>query len=256
MLSTLINPLRFTGVMSGIIDSNSFEQHFNSPSAWEKGLLVAVVQAGAMVGAPGGGLMADSMGRRTALVFAAVLFGAGGVLMALSSHLNLFLCARFGSGIGIGIASTVVPMFLAEISPSTIRGSLVACYQILICVGIMVAYGIDAVYSEQANGWRVPLGGMVVPAVIMACGMVLVPETPRFFLLKQGPTGVDRALRSLGRLRYATAPEDNSGSSTDNRTRNKRTAAKLRQEQEEEQEEEQEQEERGGEAGGGARSEE
>jgi MFS family permease len=105
--------------------------------------------------------------------------------MALSAHLNLFLCARFGSGIGIGIASTVVPMYLAEISPAAIRGSLIACYQILICAGIMAAYGVDTMYAEQTDGWRVPLGGMIVPAVFMALGMWVVPETPRFFLLKR-----------------------------------------------------------------------
>ena len=170
------------GVLSGVIDSDSFVYDFDHPSDFEKEMVVSVATLGAMCGAPAGGALADLHGRRFALIGSGMLFALGGAGMALAGSVTAFGAARFGSGIGIGVASSVVPMYLAEIAPVAGRGSVVAGYQIILCLGILVAYGVDSLFSQRAHGWRFPVGSMVAPGALMAAGMCVITEpSPRFF---------------------------------------------------------------------------
>lgn len=114
-----------TGVISGALP---FIQRSFSLSTFEQGLVVSVVLVGAAVAAIGGGSFSDRIGRRRALILAAVLFIVGALLSAVAGSMQLLVVARVIVGFGIGLASSVVPLYISEIAPANARGWLVSLY--------------------------------------------------------------------------------------------------------------------------------
>jgi sugar porter (SP) family MFS transporter len=183
-----------TGVISGAV---LFITKQFGLSAFSEELVVSMVLVGAAVGALSGGKLADRFGRRYMLLVTSVIFIVGALVCALCTSLGMLLIGRVIVGLGIGVSSTAVPVYISEISPPKARGWQVSLFQLAITVGIVAAYLVD--YALAASeGWRWMLGLAVVPGLILGLGMLAMPETPKW-LLKQGRT-ID-ARRVLTRIR-------------------------------------------------------
>jgi sugar porter (SP) family MFS transporter len=168
-----------TGVVSGAL---LFVRHeFGGLSAFEQGAVVSGLLLGAMVGALVGGRSADRLGRRPTLLAVAATFIAGIVLIVVSTNVWVLILGRFVVGLGVGAASNTVPLYISEIAPAAVRGVLVSVNQLMITVGIVVAYAVD--YSFAPSGaWRWMFGIGIIPAAALGLGMLLLPDTPRFLV--------------------------------------------------------------------------
>ena len=183
-----------TGVISGAL---LFLQQAFHLSSLMLGVVTSLALAGAAIGAAGAGPLSDRFGRRPILIATACIFIVGGLASAFAGSLAVLLAGRLLVGFGIGGASMLTPLYLAEIAPARERGALVSFSQLAVTVGILVAYLVG--YAFAASGaWRWMLGLGAVPGVILAIGMLLLPETPRWLA---GHGHVDRARVVLQRLR-------------------------------------------------------
>jgi SP family galactose:H+ symporter-like MFS transporter len=183
-----------TGVISGAI---LFIRQDFALSDFTVGLVVSAVLIGAVIGAALGGDLSDHLGRRKVIIAAAIIFALGAVGTATVPDVNLLILGRIAVGVAIGIASEVTPLYISEMSPSRMRGSLVSLNQLAITIGIVVSYLVD--FSLSAfQGWRYMLGLAAIPAVILSIGMLPLPDTPRWLI---NHNEADKARKVLKRIR-------------------------------------------------------
>ncbi|MDT7611613.1 MAG: hypothetical protein QOG96_6116 [Pseudonocardiales bacterium] len=184
-----------TGVISGAM---LYIKNDIQLSPIVQGMVVSGLLAGAMLGAGLAGKLADSLGRRRLILGAGAVFTLGTLGAALSGTAALLVGFRFVMGVGVGIASVVVPMYLSELAPKEIRGKLTSLMQLLVTVGIFVAYLAD--YALSGSGaWRWMIGLGVVPAVLLMVGIYTQPESPRWLVVNKG--SADEAEQVLISLR-------------------------------------------------------
>ncbi|GAB2684716.1 sugar porter family MFS transporter [Mucilaginibacter koreensis] len=163
-------------------------------TAAQEGWFVSSGLVGCIIGVAFSGELSDRSGRRIPLLLSAVLFLLSALGCAFMPSLSWVIAARLLGGIGIGIASNVVPLYISEIAPTGIRGRLVTYYQLAVTLGILVAYLTNAglvSYVADANGsffqkevWRVMLGLGAIPALLFFTGLFAVPESPRWLIQK------------------------------------------------------------------------
>ena len=185
-----------TGVISGALLFLRAAFHLSPIMA---GVVTSIALGGAAIGAAVAGRLADRYGRRPVLLATAIVFALGALVSAAATDLATLLAGRLVVGVGIGGASMLTPLYLAEIAPARQRGALVSANQLAVTIGILVSY--LAGYALAADAaWRWMLGLGAVPGVVLAIGMLLLPETPRWLA---GHGHVERATRALRRLRGA-----------------------------------------------------
>ncbi len=186
-----------TGVISGAL--LYLKKQFNLGSALQEGV-TATVLLGAVCGAASGGKLADSIGRRLAIIIFGIIFciGSGGTAAALNTPW-LFVC-RFIVGFAIGGASLIAPLYISEIAPSRIRGGLVFVNQVAITLGILLAYLVDYGFASASSswGWRGMFAVGVIPAGILTIGMFFLPDSPRYLI---GHGKEEEARSVIGRVR-------------------------------------------------------
>ncbi len=183
-----------TGVISGAL---IFIRTQFGLSTFQQELVVSVVLVGAATGALTGGRLADLFGRRFMLIITALIFIAGAIVCAGAPSLNFLVIGRLIVGLGIGFATSTVPIYISEVSPPQARGWQVSLFQLAITIGILAAYVVDYIYT-QSGGWRWMLGLAVVPGAILGLGMIGMPESPRW-LAEHGHS--DLARQVLARVR-------------------------------------------------------
>jgi MFS transporter, SP family, solute carrier family 2 (myo-inositol transporter), member 13 len=122
------------------------------------------------------------MGRRPALILADILFISGSLLMGLAATLPAVILGRFLVGLGVGVASVIVPVFLAECSELSCRAELVTANVLMITAGQFVSYLVNYGFSHVSGTWRWMLGVAAVPALLQLVGLRLLPETPQWLL--------------------------------------------------------------------------
>jgi len=183
-----------TGVISG---AELFFKNDFTLSTFELEVIVSGVLAGAAAGALAGGRLADLFGRRLLLIVTALIFAAGAIICAAATSPAVLIAGRIIVGLGIGLSSGTVPVYISEVAPADARGWTVSLFQLAITIGILFAYIVDYALSH-AQAWRWMFGLAVVPAAIFAIGMYFLPESPRW-LVRQG--NVDRARTVLARIR-------------------------------------------------------
>jgi sugar porter (SP) family MFS transporter len=190
-----------TGIISGalLFIADDFALSDNLQQA-----VVGALLLGAVLGALGGGPLSDRLGRRRSILVAAVVFALGSVASALAPGTAVLIISRFLLGIAIGFAAMVVPVYIAEISPSRSRGLLVSLNQFLITVGILLSYGVSYLLADAA-AWRWMLGLGLVPAVVLLVGMAFLPESPRWLI---GQSRRDEARSILERTEDPDADVD------------------------------------------------
>ena len=150
------------------------------------GLAVGSALLGCMAGPILGGTLSDLWGRRSTLIFAGLLFAAGSIGSALATNILQFELFRFLGGVGVGLASVVSPMFIAEASPPRIRGALVTVNQLAVVVGLSCAVIVSYFFSFGGH-WRWMLASNAAPVPIFLMGLLFVPESPRWMAQKNRP---------------------------------------------------------------------
>ena len=179
---------------------------------------------GCVFGAMGAGYLSDKIGRKKVLIITAVLFIISSLGAAIPANLTQFVLARFIGGLGIGAASMLSPLYISEISPAKIRGTLVSLYQLAIGIGINLIYFVNFKIAEQGNeawnvewGWRYMLGSGLIPAFLFLILLFLVPESPRWLIKKkrydeafdtlEKVNGKEKALEVVAEIKLALAHE-------------------------------------------------
>jgi len=183
-----------TGVISGAI---LFIKKQFSLSATLEEIVVSSVLVGAVAGATIGGALTGRFGRRKMIILAGIIFTASALGTALAPTVGWLIAARVVSGIGIGIASFISPMYIAELVPAKVRGSLVAVNMLAITSGIVVAYMVDYAFSSS-GAWRYMFGLAAIPSIGLIIGMWRLPDSPRWLISK---AKVDEAKQILERAR-------------------------------------------------------
>jgi len=150
----------------------------------ELGFIMSSAQIGCIVGALIGGSLSDFFGRKKTLFFSAVLFGLSAIFTAVAQDLVVFNAFRLVGGIGIGLASIVSPMYIAEIAPPSIRGKLVTINQFAICIGLLCAV-IVSYFLSFGHHWRWMFASEGLPILLFVAGLFFIPESPRWLIKKQ-----------------------------------------------------------------------
>lgn len=202
--------------------------------------VVSALLWGAVVGALFSGFASNKLGRRKTLLFSAVLFTVGSLICALAPSAHFLIGARFILGIAVGVASFTAPLYLAEIAPQSVRGAMISMYQLMITIGILLAFLSDTFFAAGAEAataakaasehlpalanpearmfdvwlcnildttrnqavWRWMLGVIAIPALLMGIGVIFLPESPRWLFLN----GLqERAEGVFGRLHFDDA---------------------------------------------------
>ena len=176
-----------TGVISGAI---LFISKDFGLSPFMQGAVVAALLLGAMLGAALAGPLSDRIGRRRLIMIAGVTFTIGALAAAAAPSAWPLVGARFVIGLAVGSAALVVPLYLSEIAPTELRGRIASLNQMMIVLGILAAFVVNAILASSGD-WRLMLGLAAVPSVVLLLGMISMPETPRF-LVRQGEEGEAR----------------------------------------------------------------
>jgi sugar porter (SP) family MFS transporter len=141
---------------------------------------------GAVIGALACGRITDILGRKKVILASAFIFITGALWSGFAPNFTHLLISRLYLGLAIGVSSFATPLYIAEISPTKIRGTLVSMFQLLITVGILAAYVSDSLLANDNNpeSWRPMFYVGVIPAIILFAGMYFLPETPRWLMNK------------------------------------------------------------------------
>jgi sugar porter (SP) family MFS transporter len=172
-----------TGVIGGamLFMQNDLGLHTHA----EQQLTVAILLLGAVVGAAISGWAADRFSRRRVKITSGCVYVIGALGCAFSQTYPQILASRFWLGLAVGTASFVSPMYIAEIVPPRIRGGVVSFNQLMVTLGILVAYIVDWGFAGFSNNWRWMFGVAVIPGAVLAIGMYFMPFSPRW-LVEQG----------------------------------------------------------------------
>lgn len=178
------------------------KEQFGLNEYWE-GFAAGSLALGAIAGCVVAGKTADRLGRKPALLMAAGVFAVSSLLMAFSPGLFFFICARFLAGIGVGMASMLSPMYIAEISPARVRGRMVATNQLTIVIGILVTNLVNyALRNNGTDAWRLMFGLGAVPSALFLAGVWWLPESPHWLVQAGKSEKAARVLHKLGDDQY------------------------------------------------------
>ena len=198
-----------------------FQRFFQLTTESQIGWANSCALIGCLVGALAAGGLSDKYGRKRLLIVAALIFAVTSLGNALANNFEIFIAWRIFGGVAIGLASSLSPMYIAEIAPAQIRGKLVAINQLTVVIGILLAQYINwflvrdlpvgatddfirnSWFGQQ--GWRWMFGLTAAPALLFFIGMLFVPESPRW-LAKNGKADLARnILKKIGGDNYARA---------------------------------------------------
>ncbi|KAK9383292.1 general substrate transporter [Kockiozyma suomiensis] len=172
------------GVMSGILTGPYFLEYFDHPTRAQLGTMVAILEIGAFLSSLMVGRVGDIIGRRRTIFYGSIVFVIGGGFQTFSIGMNTMILGRIISGFGVGMLSTIVPVYQSEISPADHRGRL-ACIEFTgNVVGYAASVWVDYLCSfiESNLSWRIPLLLQCIMGALLCLGSLLIAETPRWLL--------------------------------------------------------------------------
>ena len=170
------------GIISGAIP---FIQPYFGWTELQLGWGVSSILVGAIVGAFGTGTLTEKYGRKRLLISVALFFAVSCAGMALAKSQAFFISFRVLGGLAVGAVSVLSPMYVAEVAPPKIRGSLITIYQLAITFGILVSYLVNFALHDVENNWRWMFATGLIPSIIFFIGLFFIPESPRW-LIKAG----------------------------------------------------------------------
>ena len=193
-------------------------------SLLQLGVVISSLIFAAAVGALVGGKISDAIGRRTTIIVLAVMFFVGVLIVVFSPGFGILVAGRIILGLAVGGASTVVPVYLAELAPFEIRGSITGRNELAIVVGQFAAFVVNyilfATLGHVEGVWRIMFGVCALPAVALFFGMLRMPESPRWLVEKgryeealavlKTVRSEDRALAEFGQVETVAEEEKDS----------------------------------------------
>ena len=165
-------------------------------TAQQQEWVVSSMMFGAAVGAIGSGWLSFKLGRKYSLMIGAILFVVGSLCSAFAPNVDILILSRILLGLAVGVASYTAPLYLSEIAPEKIRGSMISMYQLMITIGILGAYLSDTAFS-YSGAWRWMLGVIIIPAILLLIGVFFLPDSPRWFAAKNRFKDAERVLMGL-----------------------------------------------------------
>jgi sugar porter (SP) family MFS transporter len=198
-----------------------FEKYFALDNEIASGWANSCALLGCLAGALIAGALSDRFGRKRLLLVSAFLFAVTSIGNGLAHSFSIFVFWRIGGGMAIGLASSLSPMYIAEVAPAALRGRLVALNQLTIVIGILAAQavnwalarnlppGASAEFIQMSwygqSAWRWMFGLTALPALLFFLGMFTVPESPRWLSKNGRPERARRILTRIGGARHADA---------------------------------------------------
>lgn len=180
-----------------------FSQYYHLSEAGI-GWAVGCINLGAALGALIAGRLTDGLGRKKLLLLCALLFAVTGIGTGWAANAGLFIVFRLLSGVAVGVAALVCPMYIAEVSPAGFRGRMVTFYQLAIVSGLLLAYLSDyLLLNSGVNNWRWMFTSQSIPALLFFSGLFLVAESPRWLCGKQQTARAVQILTRIGGTAYA-----------------------------------------------------
>ena len=182
-----------TGVLNGALGFMKTDPSLTGAvraelSATQIGLITSILLAGAAIGAVTGGRLSDRYGRRRLIINLAVIFFVAAIGCVLAPNYAILLAFRFILGLAVGGASVTVPVYLGEVAPFEHRGSIVSRNELMIVGGQFLAFVINAIignaFQADAHTWRYMMTVAALPAIALFFGMLKMPESPRWLVLK------------------------------------------------------------------------
>jgi sugar porter (SP) family MFS transporter len=197
-----------------------YETFFHLTSAAQQGWVMSCALIGCLVGAVCSGALSSHFGRKLPLLLSALVFAVSSVGVALTTQLDAFVVWRMLGGLGIGLASSLSPMYIAEIAPAHLRGKLVSLNQFALVIGILLAQlanwliarpiPYNATVADIFNswngqmGWRWMFGVTTIPSLFFGVGMFFVPESPRWLAGKGRYREAENILVKIGGTNYSS----------------------------------------------------
>ena len=179
------------------------QKQFALDAYWE-GFATGSLALGAIIGCLIAGTVSNKYGRKPGLLTAAAIFAFSSLAMAFSPSRDLFIVSRFSAGIGVGMASMLSPMYIAEISPAHMRGRMVAINQLTIVLGILFTNLINYLlrnYGDDAWRWMFGLG--FIPSALFFIGAIWLPESPRWLMKAGKEVKATTILNKIGSAGFA-----------------------------------------------------
>ena len=170
-------------------------KEFGLTTATQEGEVAGILLLGAAIGALFSGFLSRQFGRKRVLIIAAFIFTAFTLMGVFATSFHMLLVSRFIVGLAVGIASFIAPLYLSEIAPGKIRGAMIAMYQLMITLGIVLMFasnyfislGESSILSlfgiESHALWRIMLIVLVIPSLVMFIGCLFLPKSPRWLML-------------------------------------------------------------------------
>ncbi|TVY35197.1 MFS glucose transporter [Lachnellula subtilissima] len=193
--------------MSGVLGTQAYKVYFGNPVSYRQGGITCAMPFGSLVGALSSSYVADRYSRRASIQIASIFWIVGSIIQCASQDIAMLVVGRVVAGVCVGIASSICPVYQAEIAPKEIRGRVVSLQQWAITWGILIQYFIQYGASwvgggpddinQPTSAFRIPWGVQIVPAVLLFFGMYLLPKSPRWLASKDR---WDEAIQVLANL--------------------------------------------------------
>jgi MFS transporter, SP family, arabinose:H+ symporter len=197
-----------------------YEKFFNLIDPSQQGWAMSCALVGCLIGALVSGWLSDRFGRKPLLIAAGLIFAVSSLGTALASSFSVFVPWRIAGGFAIGMASSLSPMYIAEVAPAQFRGKLVSLNQLTIVIGILLAQVVNWLIARPVPpaataleifqswngqmGWRWMFGVTAIPSMLFFISMFAVPESPRWLAKNGAQDGARRVLSRIGGDAYAT----------------------------------------------------
>lgn len=199
-----------TGTISGIIAMPFWLRGFSNGhmedgkpalDAADESLIVSILSLGTFLGALTAAPCADFFGRRLGLILSTgIVFNIGVLMQTIATDQPLFIAGRFFAGYGVGLISAQIPLYQSETAPKWIRGAIVGTYQLAITIGLFLAAIVNNATKDRddSGSYRIPVAIQFAWAIILIGGLLMLPETPRWLIMKGKH---EKAARAFSRLR-------------------------------------------------------
>ncbi|KAI8971462.1 general substrate transporter [Mycotypha africana] len=193
-----------SGVISGVLTMPSFIAKMTNGgdhlAAIQTSVITGLLLAGCFVGSLFAAPLCEMLSRKYTIILASGVFILGAAIQTGTNGYGMMLGGRFVAGLGVGSLSMACPLYLSELAPKEIRGRLISLQQLMITIGLMIAFWCGAgtnLHMTNEAAWRIPLGIQIIPAAILFCGIPFLPFSPRWLISKGRK---EEALAVLARL--------------------------------------------------------
>jgi sugar porter (SP) family MFS transporter len=185
-----------TGVISGALQLICNTFGISDQQVVLKEVIVSSVPLGALLGAVVSSKFSNGLGRRRSIIFSSVVFIIGTCITTFAVDVHMVIAGRLLMGFAVGLSSMIVPMYLSEVAPFQIRGAVIFLFQLAITIGILSALVVNYLF-ESFQSWRGMFAVALIPSILLGLGMLAMPYSPRWLMLKGRESEAKAVLQKL-----------------------------------------------------------